>query len=63
MENSVIDSVLDAYNEALTKKEAEYKKECAEQDRKHEEFMNDFQRMLEEQQQADQKAFEEMLNQ
>ena len=53
---------MDVYNEELAKQKAEYDKKCAELEREHNKFMDDFMKQIEEQQQADQKAFEEMLN-
>jgi len=56
-------TVLDVYNEELAKQKAEYDKKCAELEREHNKFMDDFMKQIEEQQQADLKAFEEMLKQ
>ena len=61
--SDVMNRIMKVYNEKVAEQEKRFAEIRAEQDRQHEEFMNNVQRMLEEQQQADLKAFEEMLNQ
>lgn len=61
--NTIMDRIMKVYNNTIAEQEKRFAEIRAEQDRKHEEFMNSMYQQMEEQNQAYLKAFEEMLNQ